>query len=70
VALKKDGADQPDRLREKFSIMCAKDEKLVLRRIRRKVNWIGHTLRRHCRLERVMEGKMGGRSDGKTRKKT
>lgn len=58
---KKDRADQLDQSLEKFSIMCVKDERCVLHRIRRrKVIWMGHSLRRHCRLERVIEGKMGG----------
>lgn len=58
--LKRDGIDQQDRSREKFHIMCVKDERCAVHRIRRrKVNWIGHILRRYCRLERVTEGKMG-----------
>jgi hypothetical protein len=61
VVLKKDGANQLGRSREKFSIMCVKDERCVLHRIRRrKINWISHILRRYCRLERVTDGKMGG----------
>ena len=52
--------------------MCVKDERFVLHGIRsRKVNWMSHSLRRYCRLESVIEGKMGGGiSDGRTRKKT
>jgi hypothetical protein len=37
---------------------------------RRKADWIGHIVRRNCLLKHVIEGKMEGRSDGKTRKKT
>jgi hypothetical protein len=64
--LKRDGIDQLDRSREKFSIMCVKDERYVLHRIRRrKIDWIGHILRRYCRLERVIEGKMGEEVTGR-----
>jgi hypothetical protein len=39
-----------------------KDERNILQTIkRRKVNWIGHTLRRNCLLEHVIEGKLQGR---------
>jgi len=37
---------------------------------RRKANWIGHILLRNCLLKHVIEGKIRGRSEGKTRKKT
>jgi hypothetical protein len=40
---------------------------------RRKANWIGHILRRNCRLKHVTEGRIDTgkyRSDEKTRKKT
>jgi hypothetical protein len=37
---------------------------------RRKANRIDHFLRRNCLLKYVTEGKIEGRSDGKTRKKT
>ena len=42
--------------------------------IKRKVNWIRHTLRRNCLLKRVIEGKIKGqievtRSQGRKRKK-
>ena len=36
---------------------------------KKKTNWIGHILRRNCLLKHVIEGKIEGRSDGKTRKK-
>jgi hypothetical protein len=31
--------------------------------IRRKVNWIGHILHRHCLLKHVIEGNIGRRID-------
>jgi len=37
--------------------------------IKRKANWIGHILRRNCLLKQVIEGKIKGQSDKKTRKK-
>jgi hypothetical protein len=47
-----------------------KDETNILCTIkRRKANWIDHNLRRKCLLKHVVEGKLEGRSDGKTRKK-
>ena len=71
MVLKRNEIDQLDRSREKFSIMRVKNERFVLHRIRRrKVNWVAHILRRYCRLVRVIEEKIGERSDGKTRKKT
>jgi hypothetical protein len=30
---------------------------------RRKANWIGHILRRNCRLKQVIEGKIQGRTE-------
>jgi hypothetical protein len=36
----------------------------------RKAKWISHILRRNCLLKHVTDGKIGGRSEGKTRKKT
>jgi len=41
---------------------------------KRKVNWIGHVLRRNCLLQRVIEGKIKGRIEatgrrGKRRRK-
>jgi len=38
-----------------------KEQKNILHEIRkRKVNWIGHILRRNCLLQRVIEGKIQG----------
>jgi hypothetical protein len=45
----------------------AKGERNILHTTKgRKVNWIGHILRRNCLLKHVIEGKTGkDRSDGK-----
>jgi hypothetical protein len=41
----------------------------ILRTIkRRKANWIGHILRRHCLLKHVIEDRKKDRSDGMKRK--
>jgi len=41
--------------------MCVKEQRNILHEIRkRKVNWIGHILRRNCLLQRVVEGKIKG----------
>jgi hypothetical protein len=40
-----------------------KEERNILHTIkRRKVNWIGHILRRNCFLKHVIEGKLEGRT--------
>jgi len=36
----------------------------------RKVDWIVHVLRMNCILKHVIEGKIGAKSGGKTRKET
>jgi hypothetical protein len=55
-----------DRLRNEV-LHKVKEERNMLHTIkRRKANWIGHTLRRNCRLKHVIEGKRGkGRRDRK-----
>jgi hypothetical protein len=41
-----------------------KDDRNILQKLKeRKVNWIGHILRRNCLLKHVIEGKIGGRID-------
>ena len=41
-----------------------KEQRNILHEIsKRKANWIGHILRRNCRLQRVIEGKIKGRID-------
>jgi hypothetical protein len=46
------------------------EERNILHTIKRmRVNWISHILRRDCLLKHVIEGKIEGISDGKTRNK-
>jgi len=50
-----------------------KEERNILYTMKRtQTSWIGHRLRRNCRLESVIEGKLEGRIEvtGKARKKT
>jgi hypothetical protein len=47
-----------------------KEERNILRTIkRRKANWIGHILRRHCLLKHVIEGKTEGKIEMTGRRK-
>jgi hypothetical protein len=60
-----------DRVRNEEVLHRVKEERNIVRTLkRRKANWIGHISRRNCLLKHVIEGKLGGRSDGKTREKT
>jgi hypothetical protein len=72
VVLEKDG-DQLDWWCEKWGkYYGVKEERNILHTIKRKkADWIGHILRRKCLLKHIIEGKIeGGKSDGRTRKKT
>jgi len=54
-------------------LLRVNEQKNILHKIRkRKVNWIGHILRRNCLLKQFIEGKIKLRdgSDKKSRKKT
>ena len=53
-------------------LLRVKEQRNILNEInKRKVNWIGHILRRNCFLQRVIEAKIkGDSSNTKTRKKT
>jgi hypothetical protein len=43
-------------------LLRVQEERNILHTInRRKVNWIGHILRRNCLLEQVIEGQIEGR---------
>jgi hypothetical protein len=61
-------------VRNEEVLLRVKEQRNILHEIsKRKANWIGHILRRNCRLQRVVERKIkggGDRSDRKTRKKT
>jgi hypothetical protein len=51
-----------DRVRNEEVLHRVKEERnIVLTIKRRKVNWIGHILRRNCLLKHVIEGKLEGR---------
>jgi hypothetical protein len=58
-----------DRVRNEEVLHRVKEERHIVHTVkRRKVNWIGHILRRNCLLKHVIEGKVGGRIE--VRKKT
>jgi hypothetical protein len=53
-----------DHVRNEEVLRRVKEERNILRTIkRRKTNWIGHTLRRNCFLEHVIEGKWKGKKE-------
>ena len=46
-------------MRNEEVLIRVKEQRNILHEIRkRKVNWIGHVLRRNCLLQRVIEGKV------------
>jgi hypothetical protein len=48
-------------VRNEEVLLRVKEQRNILHEIRkRKVNWIGHVLRRNCLLKRVIEGKIKG----------
>jgi hypothetical protein len=50
-----------DHVRNEEVLLRVKEQRNILHEIRkRKVNWIGHILRRNCLLQRVIEGKIKG----------
>ena len=50
-----------DHVRNEDVLLTVKEQRNILHEIRkRKVNWIGHILRRNCLLQRVIEGKIKG----------
>ena len=50
-----------DHVRNRDVLLRVKEQRNILHEIRkRKANWIGHILRRHCLLQRVIEGKIQG----------
>jgi hypothetical protein len=59
-------------VRNEEVLLSVKEQRNILHEIsKRKANWIGHSLRRHCLPQQVIEVKIkgGGRSDRTTRKK-
>jgi hypothetical protein len=60
-----------DHVRKEGLLRRVKEEWNILHVIqRRKANLIGHIFLRNCLLKYATEGKIEGRSDGETRKKT
>jgi len=61
-----------DHVRNKEVLLTVNEERNILHEImKRKVNWIGHILRRNCLLKRYQRKDRGrDGSDKKTRKKT
>jgi hypothetical protein len=58
-----------DRVRNEEVLHRGKEERNILHTIkRRNVNWIGDVLPRNCLIKHVIEGKIEGRSGGKTTK--
>jgi len=50
-----------DHVRNEDVLLRVKEQRNILHEIRKlKANWIGHTLRRNCLLQRVIEGKIKG----------
>jgi hypothetical protein len=50
-----------DHVRNDDVLLTVKEQRNILHEIRkRKVNWIGHILRRNCLLQRVTEGNIQG----------
>jgi hypothetical protein len=62
VVLEKDREDELDRSCEKWNTERVRKERNILHTVKRKkVNWIGHILRRNCLLKHVIERKIKGR---------
>jgi hypothetical protein len=56
-------------VRNEEELRRGKEERNALHTIKgRKANYIGHNLRRNCTLKHFIEGKVGGRSNGKNKK--
>ena len=51
-----------DRVRNEAVLHTVKEERNILRKIkRRKTNWFGHILRRNCLLKHIVEGRVESR---------
>ena len=60
-----------NRVRNEELLHRVEEDRNVLHRMkRRKANWIGHVLLRNWFLKHDIEGKIEGRNEGMTRKKT
>jgi hypothetical protein len=48
-----------DRVRNEEVLLSVKEQRSILHKIsKQKANWIGHILRRNCRIQQVIEGKI------------
>jgi hypothetical protein len=53
-----------DHVRNENVLLRVKEQRNIVHEIpKRKMNWIGHILRRNCLLQRVTEGKIKGRRE-------
>jgi hypothetical protein len=58
-----------DHVRNEEVLFRVSEQRNILHEIRkRKANWIGHILRRNCLLKQVIEGKIKGRIEVKSRR--
>jgi hypothetical protein len=55
-------------VRNEETLRTVKEERIVLHTLKRRANWIGHTLRRSCLLKHIIEGKIEGEKDATRRK--
>ena len=59
-----------DHVRNEEVLLRVNEQRNILHEIRkRKVNWIGHILRRNCLLKQVIEGKIKGEMEVARRRK-
>jgi hypothetical protein len=72
MELEKDGEDFLDRSCENEEMLHGvEEERNILHKTQqRKIYWIGHMLNRNSLLEHVIERKIKGKMEEKTRKKT
>ena len=59
-----------DHMRNEEVLLRVNEQRNILHEIRKRVvNWIGHILRRNCRLKQVIEGKKKGEIEGTRRRR-
>jgi hypothetical protein len=59
-----------DHVRNEDVLHLVNEGRNILHTVRRMASWIDHIWRRNCLLKHVTEGKILGKSDDKTKKKT
>ena len=58
-----------DHVRNEDVLLRVNEQRNILHEIRkRKANWVGHSLRRNCLLEQVIEGKIKGEMEVRRRR--